>query len=184
MQNIPFNEVLKLVEYIPITAALPINGKFVNGITMDSPFYLKHIDYVATFRDIIRVVNMKVLRDMRWEKLLAQNRHKQLLDIGCSYPVQYLLFDFCLAALGGDHLDAKLYLSHSFHILELHQSLSLLLSVIINEKLTYDDDVRELLTLLAKICEPRNAKSYVEIYGYEYERRYQIYLYELEKIMY
>ena len=182
MQEIPFDEILKLIEYIPIAGDLPSNGKFINGTTMDSHFYLKHIDYLATFRDIVRVINMKFIRDERWEKFSGQNRHNQLRDIGCSYPVEYLLFDFCLAALEGDYLDAKLYLSHSFHILGLHQSFNLLLSVIINEHLTYDSDVRELLTLLAKASEPRNAKTYIEIYGYEYERRYQIYIRDLEKL--
>jgi hypothetical protein len=182
MQKIPFDEVLKLIEYIPITGDLPSNGKFINGTTMDSSFYLKHLDYLASFRDIVRVVNMKFMRSERWEKFSRQNRHKQLHDIGCSYPVEYILFDFCLAALEGDYLDAKLYLSHSFHILGLHQSFNLLLSVIINEQLTYDNDVRELLTLLAKASEPRNAKTYLKTYGNEYERRYQIYLRELEKL--
>ena len=182
MQEFPFDEILKLIEYIPIAGDLPSNGKFINGTTMDSHFYLKHIDYLATFRDIVRVINMKFIRDERWEKFSGQNRHKQLRDIGCSYPVEYLLFDFCLAALEGDYLDARLYLSHSFHILGLHQSFNLLLSVIINEQLTYDDDVRELLTLLAKASEPRNAKTYLKTYGNEYDRRYQIYLRELEKL--
>lgn len=104
------------------------------------------------------------------------------IDIGCSYPVQYLLFDFCLAALEGDHIDAKLYLSHSFHILGLDRSFNLLLSVIINEPLTYDSDVRELLTLLARISEPRNAKTYLNTYGNEYLRRYQIYQHQLEEL--
>jgi len=181
-QKLPFEEIIKLIEYIPITGSLPSNGKFIDGTTMDSPFYLKHVDYIASFRDIIRVINAKFLKDAQWEELLGRNRHKQLLDIGCSYPVEYLLFDFCLAALEGDSVDAKLYLSHSFHILELHQPFNLLLSVIINEHLTYDNDVRELLTLLAKISEPRNAKTYLATYGYSYERRYRIYQRELEKL--
>jgi hypothetical protein len=171
-----------LIEYIPITGDLPSNGKFVNGTTIDSPFHFKDIDHVASFRDIIRLINIKFLKGANWERILGQNRHKQLVDTGCSYPVQYLLFDFCLAALESDYLDAKLYLSHSFHILGLHQSFNLLLSVIINEPLTYDKDVRELLTLLARICEPRNAKTYLDTYGNEYIRRYKTYLHELEKL--
>jgi hypothetical protein len=183
MQEIPLEEILRLIEYIPISGDLPSNGKFIDGTTLDSPFYLKHLDYLATSRDIIRVINMKFLRDGRGlERFSGQNRHKQLRDIGCSYPVEYLLFDFCLAALEGDSLDAKLYLSHSFHILGLHRSFILLLSVIINEHLTYDIDVRELLTLLAKASEPRNAKIYLKTYGNEYGRRYRIYMRELEKL--
>ena len=182
MEKIPFDEILKLIEYIPITGDLPSSGKFTDGTTMDSPFYIKHLDYLVTFRDIVRVVNMKFIRGERWKKFSGENRHKQLRDIGCSYPVEYLLFDFCLAALEGDSLDAKLYLSHSFHILGLHRSFNLLMSVIINEHLTCDNDVRELLTLLAKASEPRNAKTYFGTYGNEYERRYLIYLRELEKL--
>jgi hypothetical protein len=79
------------------------------------------------------MINMNFIRGETWEKFSGQNRRKQLRDIGCSYHVEYLLFDFCLAALEGDSLDAKLYLSRSFHILGLHQSFNLLLSVIINE---------------------------------------------------
>lgn len=178
--NLPFEEIIRLMEYIPITGTLPSNGKFIEGTSMDSPFYFKHIDHQASFRDIIRIINRNFLRDAQWRGLLGQNRHKQLLDIGCSYPVQYLIFDFCLAALEGDYLDAKLYLAHSFHILGLNSSFNLLLSVIINEPLTNDSDVRELLTLLARISEPRNAKTYLDTYGNEYLKRYQTYQHQLE----
>src|SRR5918911_4871670 len=182
MQEIPFGEILKLIEYIPIAGELPSNGKFINGTTMDSPFYLKHIDYLATFRDIVRVINMEFIRDKRWEKFSGENRHQQLREIGCSYPVEYLLFDFCLAALEGDYMDARLYLAHSFHLLGLHQSFTLLLSIIINENLTEDRDTRELLTLLARATEPRNAETYLETYGDEYRKRFRIYLEEIEKL--
>src|SRR6188472_3728116 len=150
----------------------------MDGTTIDSQFYFENIDYVASFRDIVRIINRKILKDVPWENVIVERRHKQLREIGCSYPVEYLLFDFCLAALEGDYLDAKLYLAHCFHILGLHQSFNLLLSVIINEPLTYDKDVRELLTLLARISEPRNAKTYLETYGNEYIKRYKIYLRE------
>jgi hypothetical protein len=122
------------------------------------------------------------LKYAQWKNLLGENRNKQLYDIGCSYPVEYLLFDFCLAALEVDSLDAKLYLSHSFHILGLHRSFNLMIYVIINEPLTYDKDVRELLTLLVRGTEPRNAKTYLKTYGNQCERRYQIYQHEVEKL--
>lgn len=171
-----------MIEYIPITGSIPSNGRFADGTTMDSQFYFKEIDYTASFRDIVRIINIKILKGTQWEEILTQKRREQLVDIGCSYPVQYLLFDFCLAALEGDQLDAKLFLAHSFHILGLHNSFNLLLSVIINERLAYDRDVRNLLTLLGRMNEPRNAKMYLETYGSEYERRYDIYLCELEKL--
>jgi hypothetical protein len=56
-----------------------------------------------------------------------------------------------------------------------------MISVIINEPLTYYK-IRELLTLLARATEPRNAKTYLKTYGNEYERRYQIYQHEVEKL--
>jgi len=171
-----------LVEYIPISGGIPSNGKFMDRTTIDSQFYFESIDYVASFRDIVRIINRKILKDVPWENVIVERRHKQLREIGCSYPVEYLLFDFCLAALEGDYLDAKLYLAHSFHILGLHRSFNLLLSVIVNEPLTEDADVRELLTLLARATEPRNAGTYLEIYGDGYAKRYRTYLAECEKL--
>jgi hypothetical protein len=171
-----------LVEYIPISGGIPSNGKFMDGTTIDSQFYFENIDYVASFRDIVRIINRKILKDVRWESVIVERRYKQLREIGCSYPLEYLLFDFCLAALEGDYVDAKLYLAHSFHILGLHRSFNLLLSVIVNEPLTDDVDVRELLTLLARVAEPRNAGTYLEIYGEAYAKRYRTYLAECEKL--
>jgi hypothetical protein len=52
--------------------------------------------------------------------------------------------------------------SYIFHILGLDQSFNLMLSVIMNQTLTHDKDIRELLTLLARTTEPRNAKGSVE----------------------
>ena len=98
-----------------------------------------------------------------------------MCEIGCSYPVEYLLFDFCLAALDGDYTDAGLYLAHSLHILGLSKSFGLLLSVIINEQLSKESDVRLLLVLLARGIAPRNADSYIDSYGNEYKKRYEIY---------
>jgi hypothetical protein len=104
-----------------------------------------------------------------------KQRYKQLHEIGCSYPIEYLLFDFCLALLDEDYLDAALYLSHSFHILGLSKSLNLLLSVIVNERLVQDEDVRRLVILLSKVIEPRNAELYIDMYGITFRRRYELY---------
>jgi len=93
--------------------------------------------------------------------LIPEQRYTQLHEIGCSYPIEYLLFDFCLALLDEDYLDAGLYLAHSFHILDLSKSFNLLLSVIVNEQLAYDKDVEELLILIARTIEPRNTEAYL-----------------------
>jgi hypothetical protein len=105
--------------------------------------------------------------------------------MGCTYPLQYLLFDFCMAALDQDYTNARLYLAHSFHILGLNKPLNLLLSVVVNEEeqqLSKDKDVREFLALLAKAVEPHNASSYINAYGNEFSRRYRVYIGELNKL--
>ena len=181
-----FDEILKLVEYIPITGNLPSNGRFAKNITVDSMFYFESIRRTGSFRDIVRVINMELAKIGRQQNRLQrekekatfldmEQRYKQLHEIGCSYPIEYLLFDFCLAALEEDFLDAALYLAHSFHILGISKSFNLLLSVIINEKLVYDRDVRRLIILLARVIEPRNAESYIDTYGSRFRRRYEMY---------
>jgi hypothetical protein len=80
-----------------------------------------------------------------------------------------------MAALDEDYPDASLYLAHSFHILGLSKPFNLLLSVIVNEKLAYDRDVRRLIILLARALEPRNAESYIDTYGTRFRSRYEKY---------
>jgi hypothetical protein len=187
-----FEEILKLVEYIPITGNLPSNGRFAKNITIDSMFYFESLQRTGSFRDIVRVINMELAKIVRQQNILqrekekatfldVEQRYKQLHEIGCSYPIEYLLFDFCLAVLDEDFLDAALYLAHSFHILGLSKSFNLLLSVIVNEKLAYDRDVRRLIILLARAIEPRNAESYIDIYGSRFRRRYEMYREGLRK---
>lgn len=97
-----------------------------------------------------------------------------------SLPLKNLLFDFCLAALEDDSLDAKLYLTNSFYFLGLHRELALLLSVIISEpNLKEDNDVRQLLTMLARITEPNNVDVYFDASGDGFNKRYSMYLQEL-----
>ena len=136
-----------------------------------------------SFRDIVRLL-IKLLKgaDLKEAKIALGGRLEELRKIGVTYPAQYLLFDFCLAALEGDHLDAKLYLAHGFQILGLSQRFNLLLSAIVHTPLTKDEEVRELLTLLAVISQPVDAKAYLELYGEDFEKRYQIFQNELIKI--
>ena len=155
-------------------------------------FYFESLQRTGSFRDIVRVINMELAKIVRQQNILqrekekatfldVEQRYKQLHEIGCSYPIEYLLFDFCLAALDEDFLDAALYLAHSFHILGLSKSFNLLLSVIVNEKLAYDRDVRRLIILLARAIEPRNAESYIDTYGSRFRRRYEMYREGLRK---
>ena len=187
-----FDEILKLVEYIPITGSLPSNGRFAKDITMDSMFYFENLRRNGSFRDIVRVINMELAKIVEQQHRLQrekqnaifldiEQRYRQLREIGCSYPVEYLLFDFCLAALDEDYLDAALYLAHSFHILGLSKPLNLLLSVIVNEKLAHDRDVRRLIILLSRAIEPRNAELYIDTYGITFRKRYELYREGLRK---
>jgi len=177
-------EILKLVEFIPISCCIPTSGKLTEGITIDSKFTLEGGKGSSSFRNLVRMINNELLKpQIIWKQvLLFERRYNQLIEIGCSYPVEYLLFDFCLAALENDYVDAKLFLEHSYHILGMNKSFNLVLSVILNEHLTEDPDVRQLLTLLAKGFMPRNADTYLESYGEEYKVRFEIYQEEFRKI--
>ena len=187
-----FDDILELVEYIPITGSLPSNGRFAKNITMDSMFYFESLQREGSFRDIVRVINTELAKIVGKQNRLQreeqkatfldiEQRYKQLREIGCSYPIEYLLFDFCLASLDEDFLDAALYLAHSFHILGFSKSFNLLLSVIVNEKLAHDRDVRRLIILLARAIEPRNAELYIDTYGIKFRRRYELYREGLRK---
>jgi hypothetical protein len=194
MTQFTFEDITRMVEYIPISGTLPNSGRLIEGETIDSNFIIKGVDSFASklglpregsisLRDIVKLFSL-YLKDTNWEVLVNKQRYSQLVEMGCTYPPQYLLFDFCLAALDEDYLNARLYLAHSFHILGLHKPLNLLLSVVVNEEeqqLSKDKDVREFLALLAKAVEPHNASTYVNTYGKEFGRRYRIYIEELNK---
>jgi hypothetical protein len=195
MTQLTFEDIARMIEYIPITGTLPSSGRLIEGDTIDSNFLIKDADGFASksgflrkgsisLRDIIKAFSLH-LKDINWEVLVNKQRYSQLGEMGFTYPAQYLLFDFCLAALDEDYLNARLYLAHAFHILGLHKPLNLLLSVIVNEEeqqLLKDKDVREFLALLARAAEPRNANMYINTYGSEFSRRYSIYREELNKL--
>jgi CheY-like chemotaxis protein len=187
-----FDEILKLVEYIPITGSLPSNGRFAKDITMDSMFYFESLRRKGSFRDIVRLINVELAKIVDQQNIRQrekqnaifsdiEQRYRQLSEIGCSYPVEYLLYDFCLAALDEDYLDAALYLAHSFHILGLSKSFNLLLSVMVNEKLAHDRDVRRFIIFLSRAIEPRNAELYIDTYGITFRKRYELYREGLRK---
>ncbi|MFZ0510392.1 MAG: hypothetical protein WAM14_02195 [Candidatus Nitrosopolaris sp.] len=205
-----FEEIERLIEYIPIECDnLQIDGKIANGTSLDSKFYFEDIDGVATrlgiievvpgeaqemrgesrfntlvsVRDIVRLLN-KFLKDARIEEVTLNQRYKQLQLIkGFDSFLRNLLFDFCLAALDGDNLNAKLYLRHSYYLLGLHRRLTLLLSVIVNEpSLKEDKDIRQLLTLLAVMTEPNNIDVYFDPNDTGFNKKYTTYLKELQKL--
>jgi hypothetical protein len=58
-----FLEILKLVEYIPITGSLLNNGKFAENTTMKSEFYFESIQRNGSFRDIVRFINKELPKE-------------------------------------------------------------------------------------------------------------------------
>jgi hypothetical protein len=136
-----------------------------------------------SFRDIIKLLN-KFLKDASIEELVTKQRYRYLTQHmgGFDLSLKGILFDFCLAAMEGDILNAKLYLRHAFHLLGLHTRLYLLLCVIVNESLMDDKDIREFLTLLAVATEPNNIDIHFNPNHGGFSKRYDIYLKQLQKL--
>lgn len=192
-----FKEIERLVEYIPVETDMDGIGKLSTDVEFDSQFYFEDLDRIAvrlgileigkstiSLRDIIKLLN-KFLKDARVEEFLESPRkYEKLLTSGSGLPLKNLLFEFSLSALAGDKLDAKIYLTHTYHILGLRRSLVLLLSIIVNEidNTKYDADVRELFTLLAVMSEPNNVNIHFSIDENGFSKRYSEYLQELQKL--
>jgi len=180
-------DILELVESVPINnkleaeidAKFPLennnNNRIAERVSLD--------ERKISFRDIISLliefINRIYSSD---ENVKSSIRLDKLRKIGCTYPAQYLLFDFCLAALEGDLLDAKLFLGHAFNIIGLSNQLNLLLSAIVYTPLTSEKEVRELLTLLALEVQPANMEAYLQLYGKDFQKRHQIYENEIMKL--
>ena len=183
------SDILELVESIPIDnkleaeidAKFPLQNNNNNRIAERVGLDEKKI----SFRDIVSLLIdfIKGIYSSN-ENVKPSVRLDELRNIGCTYPTQYLLFDFCLAALEGDLLDAKLFLGHAFNIIGLSNQLNLLLSAIVYTPLTYDKQIRELLTLLALEVQPANMEAYLELYGKDFQNRHQIYKNEMMKLKY
>ena len=180
------SDILELVESIPIDnkleaeidATFPLqnnNNRIAERVGLD--------EKKISFRDIVSLLIdfIKGIYSSN-ENVKPSVRLDELRNIGCTQPTQYLLFDFCLAALEGDLLDAKLFLGHAFNIIGLSNQLNLLLSAIVYTPLTYDKQIRELLTLLALEVQPANMEAYLELYGKDFQNRHQIYKNEMMKL--
>jgi hypothetical protein len=178
------SDILELVE------SIPINNKLEAEIDTKFPLQKNNNNRIAkrvnldeqkiSFRDIVSlfIEFIKGIYSSN-ENIKPTKRLDELRKIGCTYPTQYLLFDFCLAALEGDFLDAKLFLGHALNIIGLSNQLNLLLSAIVYTPLTYDKQIREFLTLLALEVQPANMDAYLELYGKDFQKRHQIYKNEI-----
>ena len=192
-----FREIERLLEYIPIEIDTYGIGKLAPNTLIDSKFSFKDIDRIATrlgvlevgrntvsLRDIIKLLN-KFLKDASIEELVENpRRYRELQKNSSGVPLKNLLFDFCLSALVSDTFNAKLFLTHSLYLIGLRRQLVILLSSIINDSNLVDNnnDVRELLTLLALLSEPNNIDIYFDINSDGFNNRYNTYLKEINKI--
>ena len=192
-----FKEIERLVEYIPVEITADGIGKLEGDTNVDTQFYFEDIDHIAvrlgvlevgkktiSLREIVRVLN-KFLKDARIEEFVESPRkYRSLLENGSGLPLKNLLFEFCLSALNGDSFDAKIYLTHSYHILGLRRRLVLLLSLILHEykNIKYDLEFRKLLTQFAVISEPNNIDIHFDIDEKGFTKRYSNYLDELQKL--
>jgi hypothetical protein len=178
-------DILELVESIPINNKLEaeIGAKFPLGNNNRIAERVSLDEQKISFRDIVSLLIdfIKGIYSSN-ENIKPSRQLDELRKVGCTYPTQYLLFDFCLAALEGDLLDAKLFLGHAFNIIGLSNQLNLLLSAIVYTPLTSEKEVRELLTLLALEVQPANMESYLELYGKDFQNRHQIYENEIMKL--
>jgi hypothetical protein len=192
-----FKEIERLVEYIPIEATAEGIGKLEDNANIDTLFHFKDLDGIAvrlgvlevrknkiSVIDIVKLLN-KFLKDAKIDEIVeSPSRYKQLQAISSGIPLKNLLFDFSLAALNEEYLDAKLYLIHSYYLLGLRRRFVLLLSILINDprNLKYIE-VRKLLTNLALLSEPNNIDVHFDLDNNGFSPRYSIYLNELQKIV-
>src|ERR671910_1229705 len=192
-----FREIERLLEYIPIEIDTYGIGKLAPNTFIDSEYSFKDIDRIATrlgvlevgrntvsLRDIIKLLN-KFLKDASIEELVENpRRYRELQKNSSGVPLKNLLFDFCLSALVSDTFNAKLFLTHSLYLTGLRRQLVILLSSIINDSnlVDNDNDVRELLTLLALLSEPNNIDIYFDINSDGFNNRYNTYIKEINKI--
>lgn len=168
-----------------------VNGiiQSVNENAMDSKFGIINrgdsaerlgiTDDSISFRQIINRFNEFLLTNPTFDMSEYLNERKAK----AGYPIDYLIFDYCLSALEGNTLDSKLYLAHAFYILGFKQRVNLLLSTIVYTALTSDSDIRKFLTLLASSIEPISASSHVRTFGEEYGKRYNSYREGLSNIL-
>ena len=192
-----FREIERLLEYIPIEIDTYGIGKLAPNTFIDSKYNFKDIDRIATrlgvlevgrntvsLRDIIKLLN-KFLKDASIEELVENpKRYRDLQKNSSGVPLKNLLFDFCLSALVNDTFNAKLFLTHSLYLTGLRRQFVILLSSIVNDSnlVERDNDVRELLTLLALLSEPNNIDIYFDINNEGFNIRYNTYLKEINKL--
>ena len=75
MSQLTFEDIARMVEYIPITGTLPNSGRLIEGETMDSNFIIKEADSFASKLGLSRKGSIS-LRDIVKVFQLVPKRHK------------------------------------------------------------------------------------------------------------
>jgi hypothetical protein len=96
-----FDQVVDLVDYIPIVnfriTSGSIDARQVDQSTTDKLLPLLGLQGTSiNFRDIMQVLT-SLMKQTRSISIINDLRRNRLRDIGCTYPIEYLLFDYCLA---------------------------------------------------------------------------------------
>ncbi len=174
------SDILQMVEALPINYKLEVDIDTKVPLDDKTSLIAKRMgfnDQQISFMDIVKLLTNFITGTYTKNagKITPFEKLDEVQKMGFDYPSQYLLFDFCLAALDDDFLNAKLFLGHAINIIGLSNQLSLLLSAIVYTPLTDITEVRELLALLALEVQPVNMEPFIELYGEEFQKRFQKY---------
>ena len=135
------------------------------------------VSFIEIIKYITRILANEILRNSRYVK---EEFLQQVLGLTRKipnyHPPESLFFDFCLAYLGGDYTDAKLFLDHSKYLLGIPYYFRLLLYKITHTPiLRNDNNIKKFVAMVARTIQPMSAKGFESEYGEEYFRRYAIY---------
>ncbi len=169
------------------------DGTFLDqNDTVDTQFYIdeNNYEFLKSIGHKVKSISVRELLNLLTgffqnkefrESISAQIYHITMESLP-QYPFQYLLFDFCLAILGGDETDANLFLDHSYRICNMDPHFYFVLACVVKNHLTNDLDVRRLVTSIADAIEPISAPEYKDRFGDEYTRRFTLYETELQNL--
>lgn len=143
---------------------------FISDYTSDDLTVLEKHDFDPYNYSIRQIINK-----------ITQLIHKNNFDLGrylqesrnitTTYPLGYLIFDYCLAALYGNKTDASLYASHIFYLFRLDREWHTLFQWVVMSNLVIHSDVRKFLIVLAVSVKPISTDLYILDYPQGYANR-------------
>ena len=162
-----FEEIERLIEYIPIENGNDFTsfggGRLADGVTIDSQYYFKDVDGVATRLGVIEPGrNTVCVKDIVTRLYLNHSFH--LLGL-------HKRLALLLSLIINDHRAS----SQTLQSLQSSASTT-------NSDLSEDSDIRQLLVMLALVSEPNNINVYFDSDGDGFDERYRVYLHEVQRI--